>query len=214
MLYFKIKKYLFFQEFLTLQYYKNFKFAVIDVFQKLIYAFINPYRISKKFLVRNNFQDVHMYGETPIALFSGLLKKSGLNKKDIFFEMGCGRGRLCYFVSSFYKCSVVGIEQVPTFVKILRFLKKIARIKNFKIVNKNMFDVDYSHASFIYLYGTCLKDDEIYKLTNKFKNLKKNTKILTISVPLSNHDESFKLLKKHKVILPWGKTFAYLLLKV
>jgi len=212
-LYFKIKKYLFLQEVLTFRYYKNLKFAFTDILQKLIYGFVNPYRVSKKFLIKNKSQDIHMYGETPISIFGDLLKSSGLSKKDTFFELGCGRGRLCYFVSLFYECNVVGIEQIPTFIKILRFLKKIFRINNLKIINQNMFDVDYSTASFIYLYGTCLKDNEIFSLIDKFKNLKKNSKILTISTMLSVYDESFKLLKKYKVNLPWGSAFAYLFQK-
>ncbi len=214
MLYFKVKKYLFVQEILTLRYYKNFKFAVLDIFQKLIYAFINPYRVSKKFLIKKGFQDVHMYGETPIKAFSELLQEFGLNKRDNFFEMGCGRGRLCCFVSSLYKCSVVGIEQIATFVRILRFLQKIFRLKNFEVVNKDMFDVDYSRASFIYLYGTCLKEDEIYRLVEKFKSLNKGTKVLTISISLKNYDKSFHLSKKHQLNLPWGKATAYFHVKL
>ena len=76
-----------------------------------------------------------------------------------------------------------------------------------------MFDIDYTPASFIYLYGTCLKDSEIFKLIDKFKDLKKDSKILTISIMLSEYDKSFNLLKKYKVKLPWGSTFAYLFQK-
>ena len=213
MLYFRVKKYLFFQEVLALRYYKNLKFAFLDVFQKIIYAFINPYRVSKKFLIKSGFQDVHLYGETPIKVFDKLLQEFGLTKRDIFFELGCGRGRLCYFVSSLYKCNVIGIEQIPTFVRNLRFLQKIFRLKNFEIVNKDMFDVDYCRASFIYLYGTCLKDSEIYRLVEKFKNLKKGTKVLTISISLKDYDESFLLLKKLRLQLPWGTATAYFQVK-
>ena len=196
-----------------LRYYKNLSFALFDVFLKLAYAFINPYRISKKFLQKNDHPQIHMYGETPIALFDILLKKCKLDANDTFLELGCGRGRLCAFTRFFYKCKVVGVEQIPIFVKILNFLLKLFRLKNIFIFKKNMLDMNYSNASFIFLYGTCLENNELEKIIQNLLSTKEDTKILTISVALCDYNENFKTIDEFSIKLPWGNTNAYLQIK-
>jgi precorrin-6B methylase 2 len=210
MLYLKVKVYLFFQEILVLRYYKKPIFALLDIFLKTIYLFFNPYRVSRKFMQKKGSKNIHVYGETPLILFDILLKKCKVSSSDTFLELGCGRGRLCFFASYFYHCNVIGLEQIPLFVKIIQYLQKIFKIKNLKIINKNMFEVDYSKASFIYLYGTCLEDHEIEKIISK---INKNTKVLTISIELNDYNLNFQTLEKFSVKLPWGKTNAFLQVK-
>ena len=51
------------------RYYKNIRFAFIDISLLIFYFFINPYRASKSFLRRNNYSNIHIYGETPLNTF-------------------------------------------------------------------------------------------------------------------------------------------------
>ncbi|MBN2479610.1 MAG: hypothetical protein JXA94_05230 [Parachlamydiales bacterium] len=211
-LYFKTKKFDFTQQLIVFKkYYKNPKFAFFDILICFVYLFINPYRLSKRFLQKKGFfENLDVYGETPYRTLHKIISEADLTDEDIFLELGSGRSKTCFFISFFKKCKVYGVEWIPTFVKIANFFKKLFFLENLTFLNKNMFDLDMSKFTFIYLYGTCMEDDEIKMLIDNFK---KNVKIVTISYPLSDYDTSFKMVKSFEVEFNWGKTVAYLNVK-
>ena len=73
-----------------------------------------------------------------------------------------------------------------------------------------MLKSDLTKASVIYLYGTCLKDEAISTLLFSFKELKKGTKVVTVSYPLSDYTDAFVLKKKFIASYPWGKTEVFI----
>jgi hypothetical protein len=105
------------------------------------------------------------------------------------------------------------VEWIFPFYKTATIISKVFKSKAI-FSNENMLD-NFYEADFIYLYGSCLKDSDVLSLIQKFKGIKKEFKVISISYPLSDYDKKiFKTIKKFKVSFPWGDTFCYLNEKV
>ncbi|MCK4934289.1 MAG: class I SAM-dependent methyltransferase [Simkaniaceae bacterium] len=192
--------------------YKNLAFSKLDTSLLKNYRFKNPYRISKNYLKSTGMPNIHLYGETPLPTMELIAKECDLSKADTLLEMGSGRGRLLFFIHHFYQCQVIGYEKIPEFAAITNQLIEEFSLKQIECIESDMLKADLSLASVIYLYGSCLEDEEIELLVQKFSNLKAGVKIVTISYPLKDYakDNTFTLAKEFPVCFPWGKTSAYL----
>lgn len=196
----------------VVKYYPNLSFAKVDFDLLRGYFLENPYKISKEFLIEKGEKEVYAYGETPLSAFEKIVKACELKREDTVFELGCGRGRTCFWLKYFVGCSVVGVEYIPYFVEQANRVKKDYGIKNIDFRCEDMLLTDLSEATIIYLYGTCLDEIFIKKLIKKFEKLKSGTKIITVSYPLTDYTTSskFKVQKSEKITFPWGKTTFFL----
>jgi hypothetical protein len=79
-------------------------------------------------------------------LFSVIKLKTG----EIFYELGCGDGRVCLYAGKNYKNTIIGLElALPMYLICL--LRN--RYKNVTFKNANLFSTDLSKADVIYMYG-------------------------------------------------------------
>ena len=178
---------------------------------KEAYRFSNPFAISKAFLKKRGEADVHAYGETPLPVFAAIAKECNLGPRDHLVELGCGRGRGAFFLSHLTGCSVIGIDWVPQFVQRANALAESIHPRlpvSFKC--QNMAEADFTGATVIYLYGTCLADEAIETLVRRFEKLSPTAKIITVSYPLSDYSEKFQILKQFTALFPWGEADVYL----
>lgn len=196
----------------AIRYYPNPTFFKIDMALLCSYLFRNPYRMSKKFLMRKGESDIHVYGETPLTSLDLIAEECRISSQDIVFELGCGRGRACFWLSCFKKCRVVGIEHIPDFVKRAQRIKEKLDVKNVEFRLENMFEGNFSEATVIYLYGTCLDTSSILKLIRRMSKLPSGTKIITVSYPLSDYTSEplFEVMKRFPVRFSWGMADVYL----
>lgn len=162
---------------------------------KRAYRFCNPYRLCPD-----------VYGETPLPLLSQIGETCGLSGKDVLFELGCGRGRGTLFLSHRYGCKAVGIDRVSFFIQTA---KKIGYGLPIEFQCENMLNVDLTGATVIYLYGTCLADEMIAKLSSKFEKLSFAAQIVTVSYPLCDYSSAFVTTKQFTGLFPWGEGEIY-----
>lgn len=185
-------------------FYRNRSFKHIDRFLSNAYILDNPYRIA-----RNYNGDQNYYGETPLTLIHRVLSEIGCSANDCFYDIGAGRGRLCFFVEVMFGCRVIGIEHVDLFVsKAQKVVKKFSLKSLF--YEKDFKQCKFEDATHIYMYGTCMSVGEIKELCNRFKDLEKRAKIISVSYPLSDYDDTFEVVNKFKAIYPWGETVIYI----
>lgn len=188
-------------------FWRNPKFALVDWALLSSYFFQSPYRIARKFS-----SDGTPYGETPLVVMQQIAEIAGITVEDHVYELGSGRGRACFWLALYLGCKTVGIEYVPHFVAKANAIATLFGVKNVTFRLEDMCKTDFRDATVIYLFGTCLKDAEIKKLIKAFSELKKGTKIITISYPLTEYsrDSTLALIKEFDVTFPWGITTAYL----
>lgn len=182
-------------------FYKNAFFKKADLSLKQAYYKENPYRICKSFMQKEQKAEIHVYGETPLTELYNILTKLKLKKEDCFIDLGCGRGRNVFFVSSFFNCKVIGIDIVPIFCE---RAQKIAFSPRF--LCEDMTTSDLTEGTVLYFYATCLEEDLLLSMITKFTKLRAGTKIITVSFPLSDYSKAFSTLFSKTASYPWGKT--------
>lgn len=193
-------------------YYSSPLFRKVDIFLLRHYIANSPYRICKEYLRKKGEKDVYTYGETPLTTLEKIANEAEICSHDIFFELGSGRGRSCFWIHCFRKCPVIGIEYVPEFVTIARNVAEHFELKNVSFIYGDILQADFTEASVIYFYGTCSQGAFIQKLIEKLKKCSPGTKIITVSYPLSLYTEKplFKLIKTFPAEFTWGRADVYI----
>jgi hypothetical protein len=192
-------------------FYANPLFARSDRAMKRLYRFASPFSILKKFLGNRGGKDVYCYGETPLTLLDQMARECGLSSSDHFLELGSGRGRGMFFLSSFYGCKASGIDEVPEFVLKGYDLSKAFPSLRLSFFLGDMTELSLEKASVLYVYGTCLADETIERLADRMKSLPPSTKIITVSFPLTDYRPScFTLLKTFTAEFNWGSTEIFI----
>lgn len=196
------------------RYYYNVPFAKADFSILMMYAFHNPYTISKRFLMKKGEKDIYVYGETPLQTMDLIAKECGLNSKDTIYELGCGRGRTCYWLRYFTNAKIVGIEHIPEFTERANMVKDKLKIDNIEFRNEDMLKSDFTNGTAFYLYGICYEKPFIEKLIQKFNSMPSGTKIITVSYPLSDYtSEPYEVMKRFPARFTWGTADVYLNVK-
>lgn len=175
------------------KHYYQGKFALIDLCFGLIALFINPYRVCRKFLKKKGVENVYAYGETPFSTYQKIVEECGIDKNDVWVELGAGRGKGCFWLKYFVGCRVVGVEWVPLFVWIANGMKSLFRMKGIRFEKRDLVEIDLKEASFVYLYGV-------------HREVPAGIKVLSVSEPLPG----YKVIKSFWVRYPWGRTRVFL----
>lgn len=195
------------------RYYSNFSYAKLDLTLLLHSLFHNPFRISKDFWKSKGTKNIYVYGETPLTTLETIAKICQLNANDIIYELGCGRGRTCFWMYYFIGCRVVGIDIIPEFIKeAVSITNRFKLSPNVSFSCSDFFLIDLSSANVIYLYGTTMEDDQIKELVKKFERLPIGTKIISVSFPLTDYTENatFEVMQCFPVNFNWGEADVYL----
>jgi len=197
------------------RYYSHWSFCKADLALLLSYLFDNPYTISKRFLMNKGEENVYAYGETPLTTLEYIAEECQIKPSDTVFELGCGRGRGCFWLRAFIKCKVVGLEYVPDFVERALRVKKKFSVEGIEFYQKDILEADYASATVIYMYGTCFEAEFIQELIGRFKGLRSGTKIITVSYPLTDYMEEpiFEVMKRFPARFTWGEADVYLQIK-
>lgn len=173
-------------------YYKG-KFALIDLCFGFLGLFVNPYRICRKFLEKQGAENVHAYGETPLATYQRIVEQCGVGPDDVWVELGSGRGKGCFWLRCFVGCRVVGVEWVPLFVGVAKGLRWLFRMDRVRFEERDLGKVDLGEATVVYLYGV-------------EREVPAGIRVITVSEPM----EGYEVIKSFWVRYPWGRTRAFL----
>lgn len=197
--------------FVITRYYTNQKFFKVDLALLAKYLWKSPFRISKKFLIEANADDVYTYGETPLTTMALIAQQCKITADDCVLELGCGRGRTCFWLNCFIKCKVIGIEYIPAFIHKAQKVKNRYSVDGVDFVAGDMLEADFSKGSVIYLYGTCYDQQFLAKLIKKMESLPRGTKIITVSYSLSEFGaREFTLQHGFTAPFTWGLADVYL----
>lgn len=172
-------------------------FAPYEKALRRAYRFRNPYRMSNG-----------IYGETPLPVFAQIAQE--LNENDTVIELGCGRGRGVFFLSQLVGCKVLGVDCVPFFIQTAQAVQTALPVQ-FQCAA--MENVVFSRATAVYLYGTCLTDEEMDVLATRFETMQPGAKVITVSFPLSDYSTKFRTHKQFTATFPWGEGEIYISLK-
>ncbi|MDP1834466.1 MAG: class I SAM-dependent methyltransferase [Chlamydiales bacterium] len=193
------------------RYYNNKLFRQIDRTMFFLYLFDNPYTAARKFATLQGEEDIYTYGETPLTTLEQIVKRCGITANDTVYELGSGRGRSCFWLHCFVGCKVVGIEYNPHFYRKAEAIRAHYDVRNVTFVCEDLLKVNYSKATVVYLYGSCLEENFIFDLIEKLRKLPVDAKIITVSYPLTDYtfEPLFELIDEFDVPFTWGTTTVY-----
>jgi hypothetical protein len=196
--FFRVKRSILSEQFhVVWRYYpKSFQFALSDLLLGLASFFFNPYRICRKRGL--------VYGETPLSTLHKIADACHLTSTDVWLDLGSGRGKGCLWISAFAGCRAIGVERIALFAFVSRWLAKISRL-DATFESDDIFQTDFSRATCVYLFGTCLSEREIARLAKKMEALPLGARVVSISSPLPGWG-----FTSFPVAFPWGETQAYL----
>lgn len=212
-LHLKVVGFTFFEEGKVLfRYYRRLKFALLDIALHLVYFFQSPYHISKGFWKKRGASNVYLYGETPLSTLDQIAKECRLLSHDHILDLGCGRGRSAFWLAYFVGCTVHAVDIIPTFIRRAERLKKWGKIDRAHFEAVEISHLPFEKASVIYFYGSSYSDEFIEKVVEKCRSLKKGTKIISVSYPLTEFckEPLFEVKKSFLAKYPWGTTEVFL----
>lgn len=193
------------------KFYPIYSFGKIDLSLLLRYALKNPYRISKQFLKKQGESDIYAYGETSLPAIEEIANFSEIKSGDCVFELGCGRGRACFWLKIFRCCRVVGIEWIPLFVEKAQDVQSAYKLSGIEFRCEDMMASDFTGATVIYLYGTCYSEMFMRALLEKLDKLPKGTRLITVSDSLEEYSSSsWQMQKRCTISFLWGYAEVYL----
>lgn len=192
------------------RYYRNLRFVWLDCLLASQYLLKSPYRISKQFLKKRGESNIYAYGQTPLSTLDRIAKECRLFSKDVVYDFGCGTGRTTLWLTTFVRCRAIGIDFLPAFIKKAQKVQRVGKAHRVAFRAEDFLETDLKDATAIYLYGTCLEDEMIHKLIQRFMSLPRGTKVITVTYPLTDYSDGFSVDKKFKGRFPWGKTDIYL----
>ena len=111
--------------------------------------------------------------------FPRIDKQLRLKKGSVFYEIGCGEGRVCRYIAKHNPdATVVGIEMAYPIYLLARLRQIIRPYKNLSYIHGNAINIDLSKADAIYTYD--MIDTINKKLKTKFlRELKPGCRIIS-----------------------------------
>lgn len=191
----------------VIHFYPNINFAKADIALLSLYFFDNPFSISKRFHRLREDPEVYVYGETPIITLNKIAKEAQIKDTDTVYELGAGRGRAAFWFNRVIGCNTVAIEEIPDFVSRANQVIRKQNIQNLKFIHDDFIDADLSKGNVFYLYGIFLDDIAITKLANKLKD---GDTVISVSYPLSDYSDKFRLVKHFPAKFTWGWGDVYI----
>jgi hypothetical protein len=194
------------------RFYNHPRFLRVDLTFLFLYLFRNPFKMSKRFLQFRRKQQVHAYGETPLTTMAMIAERCKITPKDTVFELGAGRGRAAFWLAEYLGCRVVAVEQIGKFVQKACFLKSYFSIPQLEFRHQDIVETDFTGATVLYLYGTCLEEETIRKFIQKCALLPSGAKIITVSFSLSEYTKEplFEVMHRFPATFQWGTGDVYL----
>ncbi len=196
-----------------LRYYRHPRFLLADLLLWLLYLPRNAYVVSRRFLEMRGEEDVHRYGETPLRILEDIVTRCNLRPGMRFFELGCGRGRTCFWAHSVAGLTTFGIDYVPIFIAQAERVKRrcYGNNPNLRFFEADIRAVDYSSADLVYLYGTGFDENLIGDWLVEMNDLPAGAWVVSASYALTDWPQGayLQLVEQFEVDYTWGRTHVF-----
>ncbi len=198
------------------RYYGNRSFRRADWRLIRTWFLRNPYTVARPYLQSIGSEDVYAYGETSLLALASLVKRCGITADDKVYELGCGRGRSCFWLHCVVGCRVVGIDFVPTFIRVAEYVRAASGLEGIEFRADDITQVDYSSATVVYLYGTGFDRGTLTHLAEAFERLPKGAKVITVSYSMNDYcpRQLYEIEEIFPLRFTWGEAQVFLQRKV
>jgi SAM-dependent methyltransferase len=139
-----------------------------------IYGLSSHYKCFRNKTIFDDNIGSSIYGEITQEGTNSLINyfKEYFNENTVFYDFGCGLGKMVFHIALLDIKKSVGIEYSKERYNGCKYFETIfcPSNKNIEFYNKSFLEHDYSDATIIYVDNTCFNDDINLKI---YKNLPK-----------------------------------------
>lgn len=156
----------------------------------------------------------YVYGSTPWRSFLAVADSLQIKPEDVFIELGCGTGHLCFLINQVYGIRSIGIEMMANFIQTAETIKKELSesdpkpdFSQLKFYNLSFFQADLSQGSIFYMAGTCFPEEYRQRLLQKVADQAPDQSIL---ITLTHEIDHPAYCLSHRVegTYSWGRDKA------
>ncbi|MFC1755736.1 methyltransferase domain-containing protein [Thermoproteota archaeon] len=183
-----------------------FKFSLKE-YEKEKETIIQNWRSSKELIQLEKESSGLTYGELMYASLRRAMKYVTINENSIFLDLGCGKGKLVFFVRQCYNIPSIGIDIIPTFIKTAQHRVTNKKYKAIRFIEQDFLEHKLPPATIVLVSATCMNDHDIQTLKQHFNALDPGAYVLSTSSPIEMPD--FKLIKELMVPFTWGWGHIY-----
>ena len=124
-----------------------------------------------------------VYGDTGIPVIYRLLRRWGVNRADVFYDLGCGCG-IPVFGAGLLAGRAVGVDIVEPAVHFCQRAAAALNSSHLEFLLEDLFATDISSATFIYLACTTFPPAVRARLGEKLREARPGTRILSVTHPI------------------------------
>jgi len=152
------------------------------------------------------------YGETSFRVFDSILREFSIPDTISIADLGCGRGRLCFWLTLVRKqATVIGLEKFPEFVHRAVRVQKWLRLPQVRFIQNDWEALPLKGIDLVYLYGFTKEEHELRRLAQRLASLPGGTKIISVGFSLEDLlPGTFNLEQKREISFIWGTTEVFL----
>lgn len=163
-------------------------------FLLILLIFLVSFSIYSLFLIYSSLKG-SPFVPTEDKKINQILALAGLKKNQVFYDLGCGDGRVVIEAVKNFKVKGIGIDINPLLIKIAKLKSKIKKIPSEKInfLCQDILKTNLKNGDYIYLF---LMPKLIERLKPKLAKLKKGTIIISHGFKIENWES--KLIKEKK----------------
>jgi protein-L-isoaspartate O-methyltransferase len=148
------------------------------------------------------------YGETRWTSFIKVLDALQLTPQDLFVDLGCGAGFLCFLANQAAGCKVEGYDIIHRFIENANQIVNDLKLEKIEFFNRDFFQSDLSKGTVFYITCTCFLPEDMVQLAHQLKRNRSGTRVVTVTRPLKG--EHFRQIEKLKLGFSWGTDSVYI----
>ena len=166
--------------------YYNLKKETYGGNNNLILKINNLYKDTPSIYgIQHNVYDT-TYGELHLDQLDKVFSELKINSNDVFYDLGCGSGKINLFVAEKYKIKSIGIEIIDKRYDVCKSIHSKVNNKNLYYYKDDILKHDLSNGTIFYTYNLTWGDTINNKIVKKIKTSAKKCKYIISSVLLKD----------------------------
>ena len=192
-----------------IRYGIRYNVSKVDIALFWLYFFQSPYSVNRQYRIKHRLGVSYLFGETPLTALQKVCSKAQVEAGSVIFDVGCGWGRSTFFLH--YYCEAhrtIGVDIHPEYIKKSERIRAWLKDEYLVFLESDFRNIEYSDADFIYLYGSCLPEDVVQELVDRWESsLCTGTKIVSTSFDLQRYSPRgvIRLTHTETIYYVWGQ---------
>ncbi|MCD4783365.1 MAG: methyltransferase domain-containing protein [Candidatus Eremiobacteraeota bacterium] len=143
------------------------------------------------------------YGEVSYPVAAEIVREIGVTENDVFYDLGCGRGKMMFYTRLSTGATCIGVDLLPTHIHIAEKITQGLGINKLHFFLEDIVNVDLSTGSVVFIHGTTFPDEVHNAVSRNIDKMKTGSRFISVSRPYDN--QRLELIKKKNYFVSWGE---------